>query len=543
LDLTTPILVLIAVAAGLTAAMTLRMPKSPGRNAFALANLGAVWWIAAVAFRLNSTALDDKVFFAEIAWFGIVAAPLFWSLGLLDYAGVHRAAGYVPKALAFAVCVFAGVAALTNDWHQTLYTGITNYQRPSFSPGWLFYAVLATAYVAMLLASLLALSRLRRSSRLHRRQLTGLLIATLVPLAANAAFNLFGFRLFNDDPTPFAFGVTLAAISFILGRDKLLVAPPIARDVIFAVIPDPILVIDRDGLVLELNPAAERLPGFDADTIGSHLPARHPLAAFAGDGPITGAGTSMITLEEIGQVFEVSRQPLAQWGRDGFVMLVLRNVTQREAALTRLADLSRDLKLRLDDNLRLQHKLKHAALHDHLTGLGNRRHASTAVPPVIAEASETAPVSLIVVDLDYFKQVNDRFGHDVGDRVLTAFAAILKRDPGAGDMAFRHGGEEFLVVLPGQGRDQALARCAQWRRALAAHVLPELDGFALTFSAGIAVAPAAGATLAACTKAADVALYRAKIDGRNRDVVWGEHLDATPAKAQSADTARTNRVA
>ena len=539
--LTTFILVLIACTACLTAVLTLRMPKSPGRNAFALANLGAVWWIVAVTFRLNSAELADKVVFAEIAWFGIVAAPLFWSLGLLDYAGVQRAAGYLPKAIVVAICVFAGVAALTNDWHQAIYTDITNFERPSFSPGWLYYTVLGVTYAAMLLGSLLALSRLRRASRLHQRQLSGLLVATLVPLAANAAFNVFSFRLFNDDPTPFAFGVTLAAICFILGRDKLLVAPPIARDVIFAVIPDPILVIDRDGPVLELNPAAEWLPGFNADTIGSHLPPRHPLAAFAKDGPITGAGTSMISLDEIGQVFEVSRQPLAQWGRDGFVMLVLRNVTQREAALTRLADTSRDLKLRLEDNLRLQHKLEHAALHDHLTGLNNRRHASAAVPPLLAEASDADPVSLVIVDLDYFKQVNDRFGHDVGDRVLTAFAAILMRDPGARDMAFRHGGEEFLIVLPGQGRDAALARCAEWRQALAEHVLPEMKDFPLTFSAGIAVAPLAGATLAACTKAADVALYRAKINGRNRDVVWGEHLDTKPVQSKAAS--RPNRVA
>jgi diguanylate cyclase (GGDEF) domain len=528
LTLSTLILLTIALGAALTALAIARVQKAPGRNALVLAEISAVWWVATVVLRLNSPDLADKVFYSELAWFGIVATPLFWSLGVLDYAGIGRAAGIGPKLAIFAVSAFAGTAALTNGWHQWIYTGITNEMRPTFTHGWLFFTILGATYFAMAAASLLALSRLKRASRLHRRQLIGLLVATLAPLAANAAFNLADFRLFDDDPTPFAFSATLLAVFLILRRDKLLIAPPIARDVIFSVIPDPIVVLDGDGLVLELNPAAERLPGFGRDTVGTRLPPEHPLAAFTGEGALAEPGTALIRLEAVDRAFEVSRQPLAQWGREGGLMLVLRDVTRRETALKNLADARRDLELRLEENLRLQRELEYEAQHDHLTGLHNRRHASAVVPALLSAASTATPAALVIVDLDHFKQVNDRFGHDMGDRVLTLFATILKEDLSDGDMAFRHGGEEFLVVLPGHGRDEALARCAAWRRALAARRPAELSGFPLGFSAGIAVAPDAGTTLPACTKAADVALYRAKINGRSRDVVWGEHLDMKP---------------
>jgi predicted signal transduction protein with EAL and GGDEF domain len=107
-------------------------------------------------------------------------------------------------------------------------------------------------------------------------------------------------------------------------------------------------------------------------------------------------------------------------------------------------------------------------------------------------------------------------------------------------MAFRYGGEEFLVVLPGTSREIGrLNDAPRWRREFASHTIKSsLKGVALSFSAGIALAPQAGTSLAECIKAADVALYRAKISGRNTDIVWGEHLDAL-GREKPADEERS----
>ena len=532
----TPILLVIATLAILAVGRIVRAPEAPGRVAFGLAAVTSIWWIAMVVLRLNAEDLSDKILFSRLAWFGIIATPLFWSAGVLNHAGFSQVTKRLPLALIFAVSALAGIAALTDGYHNWIYTGILNRERPTFSHGWLFYALLGGMYLSMLLACLMSISQLKRASRLHRLQMVALLVATCAPWACNAAFVVFGFRLFNDDPTPFAFSATVLAVLFAQHRGKLFIAPPIARDIIFSILPDPIIVIEPSGLVLETNPAAEKLTGFSASTVGRKLPPSHPLMAFVASDTDTQAETSkpIVHFDEMEKIFEVSVQPLEQWGRTGSVMIVLRDVTAREAAQKSLADTGQALELRLAENLRLQRQLEQQAFHDHLTGLFNRRHASTVLPPVLSSAGEDTPASVIIVDLDYFKQVNDRHGHDVGDKVLSRFATILRDSLQDGEMAFRYGGEEFLVVLPGRTRDQALARCARWRGELAAHDIAELKDVALSFSAGIAIAPTAGTTLEACTKAADVALYRAKISGRNRDIVWGEHLDQMAGEEPAA---------
>jgi len=525
MSFSTPILLVIALLAVLVVGRIIVSPQAPGRIAFGLAAVASIWWIAMVVLRLNSEDLSDKILFSRLAWFGIIATPLFWSAGFLDHAGFSQVTRRLPIAIILAISGLAGFAALTDGYHHWIYTGIINEIRPTFSHGWLFYALLGGMYLCMLLACLMSISQLKRASRLHRRQMVALLVATCVPWACNAAFNLFGFRLFNDDPTPFAFSATVLAVLFAQHRGKLFIAPPIARDIIFSILPDPIVVVEPSGLVLETNPAAEKLTGFSAETVGTKLPPSHPLMAFAARDTATEARKPIIHFDAMQKIFEVSVQPLEHWGRQGNVMIVLRDVTAREAAQKSLSDAGEALKLRLEENLRLQEQLEQQAFHDHLTGLFNRRHASTVIPPVIANAREDAPVALIIIDLDYFKQVNDRYGHDVGDKVLQVFATILRDSLQDTEMAFRYGGEEFLIMLPATSRGQALERCAGWRHGLATHAIDELKDVALSFSAGIALAPQAGTSLTACAKAADIALYRAKISGRNTDIVWGEHLD------------------
>lgn len=535
----TPALLVIALLAVLVVGRIIRSPEAPGRMAFGLAAVASVWWIAMVVLRLNSEELADKVLFSRLAWFGIIATPLFWSAGFLDHAGFSQITRRLPIALMLAFSGLAGLAALTDGYHHWIYTGIVNAERPSFSHGWLFYVLLGGMYLFMLLACLMSISQLKRASRLHRRQMVALLVATCVPWGCNAAFHLVGFRLFNDDPTPFAFSATVLAVLFAQHRGKLFIAPPIARDIIFSILPDPIVVLEPSGLVLEINPAAQMLTGFSAGTVGTKLPPSNPLMGFLAGKPEPETGKPLVHFDAMEKTFEVSIQPLEQWGRKGSVMIVLRDVTAREAAQKSLSDAGQALKLRLEENLRLQQQLEQQAFHDHLTGLFNRRHASTVIPPLLAKASEAAPVSLIIADLDYFKQVNDRYGHDVGDKVLASFARILSESLQGPEMAFRYGGEEFLVVLPATSRESALERCGQWRHELAIRTVAELEDVTLSFSAGIAIAPEAGTALADCAKAADIALYRSKISGRNKDTVWGEHLEGMvregPDQKRSAD--------
>ncbi len=176
------------------------------------------------------------------------------------------------------------------------------------------------------------------------------------------------------------------------------------------------------------------------------------------------------------------------------------------------------LQARLAEIQGLRDQLQEQAIRDPLTGLFNRRFLEDAFHRELARCQrEGLPLTVMMVDVDHFKRVNDTHGHATGDLVLKALGALLLQQVRASDSACRYGGEEFVLLLPGMDADAARARADEWRQAFAALQVP-VDGGVLnaTVSIGIATHPAQGDAMAALLRCADEALYRAKAGGRNR---------------------------
>jgi diguanylate cyclase len=157
---------------------------------------------------------------------------------------------------------------------------------------------------------------------------------------------------------------------------------------------------------------------------------------------------------------------------------------------------------------------------DHLTRLPNRRAFERRLVSAAHEALQRGePLSLAFCDVDHFKQINDRHGHDAGDRVLCALAATLTEGAGEACFVARHGGEEFVLLFHGLAKQAAHGRLDAVRRAQAARVLMNRDTGEpfgrITFSAGIAEVTE-NADIRSALARADAALYRAKQQGRNR---------------------------
>jgi diguanylate cyclase (GGDEF)-like protein len=159
------------------------------------------------------------------------------------------------------------------------------------------------------------------------------------------------------------------------------------------------------------------------------------------------------------------------------------------------------------------------AQRDELTGLGNRRHLDQRLPDLLqAAADQGLPLTVALIDLDHFKQINDRFGHAVGDKVLVEVAQQLRENTRGSDVLARIGGEEFLIVFADMPPDQALEVCERLRARVAEHDWSvHADGLAATLSVGVAHAPPY--ELATLFDQADRAMYRAKQGGRNRVAV------------------------
>jgi diguanylate cyclase (GGDEF)-like protein len=166
----------------------------------------------------------------------------------------------------------------------------------------------------------------------------------------------------------------------------------------------------------------------------------------------------------------------------------------------------------------LQVMLRDQSTHDALTGLYNRRYLEETLGRELLSAERHGhPVSVIMGDLDYFKAVNDGYGHLAGDEVLRVFGALLKRHARGSDVYCRYGGEEFLLVLPQMATAHAVERAEQLRCTMAAAPVPYGAALiAVTASFGVATFPGDGRTGDALIAAADNALYAAKAAGRNR---------------------------
>ncbi len=199
----------------------------------------------------------------------------------------------------------------------------------------------------------------------------------------------------------------------------------------------------------------------------------------------------------------------------------LRRLRQeREVSAQAMERANEALRTQLDEINRLQDQLREQVHRDPLTGQHNRRYLDTTLQRELLRcAREQSPISLLMVDVDHFKTINDTHGHPMGDEVLRQMGLILATHARAHDVVCRYGGEEFLLMLPQLPLPQALQRAEQLRRAVQRHAFLTAGGeIAVTLSVGVASYPDHGHTVDELLRSADHALYQAKREGRNRVV-------------------------
>lgn len=193
----------------------------------------------------------------------------------------------------------------------------------------------------------------------------------------------------------------------------------------------------------------------------------------------------------------------------------------RQAIEDQLRETNEALQAKLTEIIELQVKLREQAIRDALTGLFNRHYLADVMSTELSRAQRGAyPVTFMLIDLDHFKDINDKFGHHAGDVALAAAGKMLLNHIRQGDYAFRYGGEEFLVILPGTAPQDALRRAEQLRADFIA-LKTEVGGNAIgiTASIGVAIYPFDGEKTEDILHYVDAALYQAKGKGRDRVII------------------------
>lgn len=262
-------------------------------------------------------------------------------------------------------------------------------------------------------------------------------------------------------------------------------------------LPSPVIELDPAGGVTYLNPAAERLfPGLSA------MGRSHPL--------LHGSGELITALWQ-------GKHP----GEAVYEAKVGEATYELHISYVREVDLIRIYVLDITQRKRAEAEIHLLATTDSLTGIANRREFSAILAREVDRAKRYGtPMSLAMYDLDYFKRVNDTFGHDVGDYVLQTVTRLVKENIRANDVVARWGGEEFMVLMP-QSDVQAVRNASEkLRLAIAAHHFDKVGS--LTASFGVAAFEPQD-DLNSLLKRVDDALYRAKEQGRNRvEILAGE---------------------
>ncbi len=521
-------IVLLVISAIITifAALIARKRTAPGSSTLRALLVALSLWSASTAAQYLQDSFAAKLFWLNVMVIAVAVAPILFMTFILKFTGNPV---WLTRRTMIALYLISIVIVLfqwTNPYHYLSLSSAQLVQKDGFSVlelqrGPIYFLNVAIAY-SMVAIGILTLAReTLRASYLYRNQYRLLLLGCIVPVALSVyrqiEYNAFG----NLDVSPISFGITGIIFVFVTLRTHFMKLIPVAHTRLIENMGDGVLVLDPQNRIADLNPAMEELLAERPQ----ELLGKCAFEVFGGwvekTSPIFGdfdLKTEVRLPSVPSRILDLRMTPL--YDKRDMVngrLLVFRDITERKEVEKRLRDANFRMKSQLIEIGILQSQLREQAVRDPLTGLFNRRYLEETLDRELARAArESYPVSVIMIDIDHFKQVNDTYGHEAGDVMLKALGDVLMKHSRRGDFACRYGGEEFLIVMPNITPGIVQGRAATLRQSLKAltvqygnHILTA------TYSMGIASYPAHGDTRDSFLRAADQAMYAAKNAGRD----------------------------
>lgn len=529
------ILLFNTVVSLLIAVLLRRRPSAPGLNALILMLCMLALWNFGYAMITLVASLEAKRFWLRVENIGILLTPIFWFLFTIQYTRRDKWLNKLTGGLFFIIPSITLLFIWSDRWFHFHYASIQPFSVSGgplvIERGW-WYAVANThAYLINIACILLLIWQAIQYRNIYRRQMFALVGAVLIPVLVNVVYQLAPSFDAPDalrvDLTPISFTISTGLIAFGVFGLRIFDLIPIARYTVLEHIPEMVFVVDAQDRVLDANSAAQRI----LNKPMSSILGRSPLDVFQ-DWPelLSRFQSGEDTREEIQLPGQPSRtvelaistlyNPLgAPEGR----VIVAHDITEHKWLENDLQHANSVLKSQLTEIEELRVKLQEQAIRDPLTNAFNRRHMSEFLDKeIIRGTRENYPVSVAIMDMDFFKQFNDSYGHKCGDAVLQAFASFLFTHIRRSDVVCRYGGEEFVILMPRATLETCCKRVEAWRKEFSESAIDyDSRKLSATFSAGVASFPLHGLTGDSILQAADQALYQSKGAGRNCVTMFG----------------------
>ncbi|MBT3337639.1 MAG: diguanylate cyclase [Anaerolineae bacterium] len=411
----------------------------PGAVMLMLDLLCITGWLLSNTGELIGSTENISLSSVKITYLFITTAPIFWIGFALQYTGKVRWLSFSRFAFFWVFPIITFTLVQTNEWHGMIWDvwkieAVNDHLQllkvTLYGP-W-FWVNVVYSYALMFSGAFLLIQQHIRSAPIYRKQSNWLVAGALAPLIFNYIYITKLIPGLQKDFSPIAFAFSGIAFAIGIFRYDLLDLMPIARNTIVENMQEGMLVIDHKTRLLDINPAARKLllPTKDSiigKPIEKYLPEIKPLLPKDDQG--SRALEFSLRRNRIIRNFEGKLSILRDRNKKRLgYLLVLQDITERK---------------------KLHDEVERLASKDSLTGLHNRRHLLELAQQELHRSYRYKhTISLLVIDIDHFKNINDTYGHLVGDQVLINFANFLQKMLRIVDIIGRFGGDEFVVILP-----------------------------------------------------------------------------------------------
>jgi diguanylate cyclase (GGDEF)-like protein/PAS domain S-box-containing protein len=497
----------------------------------ALYSLSNVVWSWTYALHWSNVFRPSEFFWLDMTYFGVVLSAPSLLIFALSYTGVRQYLTDRWIALLFVIPVLTLVLLWTDPLHGLFFGGKrVNGASVIFSGGVGFWLNALFLYGCVITALIVLIRAFFHYPRRYFGQIGAVLVGVSLPVTANILAFSGAYPFPRMDLTPLVFSATGLFIAVAILRYDFLDIMPISRNVIFEINKNALFILDHKKRVVDANQSfRDNFDYQNTDIVGKELNEIYeqfpilPHLSFEEDGE----ALDFLIEKSEKRFFRMSVYLLKKekHGTDGYI-LSIDDVTKEKESEAELISANKAIKEQLERVEILQEKLREEAIQDHLTGLYNRRYLHEILSHALPHAErEHSNIAFILFDVDYFKKLNDKHGHIMGDEVLRAFSRTLRENIRKGDIPFRFGGEEFLLLIFDATREDVTRRVDEIRRVVAESSLVSADkSIRVTISAGIATFPEDGSTMDTLLRAADRRLYFAKETGRNHVCDWRDDV-------------------